>query len=42
MCQERRKEAAVAVAVAVAVECRNRKLGKELAQLAHKAGMLAC
>ena len=33
--------AAVAAAVAV-VECRNRKVGKELAQPAHRPGMLAC
>ena len=34
--------AAAAVAVVAVVECRNRKVGKELAQPAHKPGMLAC
>ena len=44
VCRVRKKTAAVAVvAVAVAVvECRNRKVGKELVQPAHKAGRLAC
>ena len=32
----------VAVAAVAAVECRNRKVGKELAQPAHRPGMLAC
>ena len=37
-----RKKTAVVAGVAAVVECRNRKVGKELVQLAHKAGMLAC